>query len=117
MMQAKSFSDIDVEQLIAKGRAERSRVLAELLSAAPRKIATAPAAVLGGILRAFERARVMRELRSMDERMLADIGLTVGEIDLVASGKLSRGSLRRPAFQAAANESVAPAARTSHKAA
>lgn len=110
------YSHEHIAELLARGRAERARVLAELTAGGGRKVAGAVKALRAWFVRRAERARVTRELRAMDPRMLADIGLTVGEIDLVASGKLTRGSLRRPALQAA-NESVAPAGRVSPKAA
>ena len=116
MTQRTIYTFDDISHLLAKGRAERSRVLAELVAGAPRKVANLAKAAYGRLAARSRQARVARELRAMDARMLADIGLTPGEIDLAARGEIVRGSLRRPPFQAA-NESVAPAARTSPKAA
>jgi uncharacterized protein YjiS (DUF1127 family) len=115
MTQRTTYSIDHVSILLAKGRAERSRVLAEMVANAPRKVTRLAHAAYRWAAKRAEQARVARELHGMDARMLADIGLTASEIDLVATGKLSRGSLR-PTFQAA-NESVAPAERTSPKAA
>jgi uncharacterized protein YjiS (DUF1127 family) len=43
-----------------------------------------------------ERVAVLRELRSGDDRMLKDIGLTRGEITAAVDGRLDRdGSMRR----------------------
>ena len=116
MTQRTIHSFDDVSRILAKGRAERSRVLAEMAAKAPRTLVNLAKTAYGRVARQLELARVARELRGMDARMLADIGLTRGEIDLVASGKLTRGSLRRPPLQPA-NESVAPADRISPKAA
>lgn len=103
-----------VDALIAKGRAERSRVLAGLAAAGVAKIVGAAKAVGRWAARRMEIARTARELRDMDSRMLADIGLTRGEIHLVLRGELVRG---RPAKLDAANESVAPEHRASSQAA
>ena len=115
MTQRNHYTIDDISHLLAKGRAERSRVLAGIVANAPRKVVGLAKSAYAWTVKRAEQARVARELRGMDARMLADIGLTAGEIELVATGKLTRGSLR-PVLRAA-NESVAPAARTSPKAA
>jgi uncharacterized protein YjiS (DUF1127 family) len=116
MTQRTTYTFDDISALLAKGQAERSRVLAEMFASAPRKVTDFAKAARAWLAKRGERARIYRELYGMDDRMLADIGLTPGEIDLVASGQLTRGSLRKPALQAA-NESVAPAGRLSPRAA
>ena len=115
MTQRNHYTIDDISHLLAKGRAERSRVLAEIVANAPRKVVGLAKSAYAWVAKRAERARISRELEAMDSRMLADIGLTRGEISQVAAGKLSRGSLR-PALHAA-NESVAPAARVSPQAA
>jgi uncharacterized protein YjiS (DUF1127 family) len=42
------------------------------------------------VRRWHERDRVLTELQSMDDRQLADIGLSRGDIESVASGKFER---------------------------
>ncbi len=46
--------------------------------------------VVHAVRRWQERDRVMNELQSMDDRQLADIGLSRGDIESVASGKFDR---------------------------
>lgn len=115
MTQRNIYTLADLPLLLAKGRAEQSRVLGRMVANAPRNTVRLARAAYGWAAKRVEQARIARELHGMDNRMLADIGLTPGEIELVAAGKLSRGSLR-PVIEAA-NESVAPAARTAPKAA
>lgn len=103
-----------VEALVAKGRAERARALAELLAASAAKVVGGLKAVRSWAARRVEAARAARELRDMDPRMLADIGLSRAEVELAARGELKRAS--RPALDAA-NESVAPERRSSPRAA
>ena len=46
--------------------------------------------VLNAVRRWREQGRVLNELQSMDDRQLADIGLSRGDIQSVASGKFDR---------------------------
>jgi uncharacterized protein YjiS (DUF1127 family) len=115
MTQRTIYTIDDISRILDKSRAEHSRAVAEMVAKAPRALVRLAKLAVGRAARQLELARVARELRAMDARMLADIGLTQGEIELVASGKLTRGSLR-PVLRAA-NESVAPAERASPKAA
>ncbi len=46
--------------------------------------------VLNVVRRWREQGRLLNELQSMDDRQLADIGLSRGEIQSVASGKFER---------------------------
>ncbi|MSO74729.1 MAG: DUF1127 domain-containing protein [Alphaproteobacteria bacterium] len=46
--------------------------------------------MLNAVRRWREQGRVLNELQSMDDRQLADIGLSRGDIESVASGKYSR---------------------------
>ena len=47
-------------------------------------------AVVRAIRRWQERERVREQLAAMDDRQLADIGLSRGDIEAVAEGKISR---------------------------
>lgn len=52
------------------------------------------------IMRPFERARVLNELSALDDRLLADIGLTRGDIPAIVAGARRDGGcgiLRGPA--------------------
>ena len=46
--------------------------------------------VVRAVRRWQERERVLGELRSLDDRQLADIGLSRGDIEAVADGKFER---------------------------
>ncbi|MSO70258.1 MAG: DUF1127 domain-containing protein [Alphaproteobacteria bacterium] len=48
--------------------------------------------VLNAVRRWREQGRVLNELQSMDDRQLADIGLSRGDIQSVASGKFDRNA-------------------------
>ncbi len=46
--------------------------------------------VVRAVRRWREQGRVLNELQSMDDRQLADIGLSRGDIESVASGRFDR---------------------------
>lgn len=68
----------------------RAQAFAEGISAIIGFVANAFASVTGWVARMNERRRVIDELYAMDDRTLADIGITRGEIEDVVNGKLAK---------------------------
>lgn len=115
-MTQRNYTIDDVELLISKGRLARSRAFAATIAGSAHAAGDAVRTAVAALARHAEQARAVRELREMDARMLADIGLTPADVELAASGKLAQRADDRPAFRPA-NESVAPALRASPRAA
>lgn len=115
-MTQRRYTIDDVEMLIAKGRLARSRALAGAVAGMAQGVLALFKPAVEAASRRVEQARAVRELRDMDARMLADIGLTPGEIELAAAGALVRLAGERPR-QPAANESVARPLQAAPKAA
>ena len=66
----------------------KKAILSTPTGIAPRIVASSPAgepSVVAILLRPFKRARIARELRLLDERMLRDVGLTRSDIDRIAT--------------------------------
>ncbi len=68
----------------------RAQASADMAKALVASIATAFTNVTSWVVRMNERRRVINELYAMDDRTLADIGITRGEIEDVVNGKLSK---------------------------
>jgi uncharacterized protein YjiS (DUF1127 family) len=114
-MTQRNYTLHDVDLLVAKGRLARSRAVSDAIAAAVRAIAGLVKPLFAAVAARAEQARALRELRDMDARMLADIGLTPADVELAASGKLRRED-DGPRLQPA-NESLAQPARAEPKAA
>jgi uncharacterized protein YjiS (DUF1127 family) len=66
----------------------KKAILSTSTGFAPRIAASNPAgelSVVDILLRPFKRARIARELRQLDERMLRDVGLSRSDIDRIAA--------------------------------
>jgi len=98
---------VDLEVLMSKARSERDRAVAEALrtSAAAaaglwRKLVAEPFA------RWRERERTIRELSSLREHELAELGIAPGMIPYIASGKLQAEGSAAAGSTAPANENA-----------
>jgi len=82
-------AEMDQELLVIHARRERDRAVADVLRKIGRGVAWLwRKAVAGPFARWQERERTMRELSSLGEHELAELGIGPGMIPYVASGKL-----------------------------
>lgn len=86
------------ERYVSKAEAEAHRLRAQAFCAFFAAIANGISSVFTGISnwvsKKVENNRVMDQLYSMDDRTLADIGLTRGDIEGVMNGTLTREPLQ-----------------------
>jgi uncharacterized protein YjiS (DUF1127 family) len=81
-------AEMDVEQLVAHARRERDRAFAGVLVRIGRGVAWLwRKAIAGPFARWQERERTIRELSSLGEHELAELGIGPGMIPYVAAGK------------------------------
>ena len=108
------WARIDPIVYLAEGRRRQARAMAEAIGAGRRALRwglTALAALvrrhlLAPLARRSERRRALGQLTGLDDRLLADIGLRRGDIELAVDGLLAdpRMSRRTPVAAAAVTE-------------
>ena len=75
------------EAIMAEARRMQSEVLGRMVRMAGARVASAlRAGLIAPVVRWTRRRRTINELRELDDRMLADIGITRGDISLVIAG-------------------------------
>ena len=99
---------IDPIVYLAEGRRRQARAMAEAIGAGRRALqwGLTGLAALVGLARRSERRRALGQLAELDDRLLADIGLRRGDIQLAVDGVLAdpRVSRRTPVAAAAVTE-------------
>jgi uncharacterized protein YjiS (DUF1127 family) len=96
---------IDPIVYVAEARRRQARAMAEALDAGRRGLQRGLgglAAVVQGwllepLVKRSERNRALRQLAGLDDRLLADIGLRRGDIELAVDGQLADPRMRRRA--------------------
>ena len=98
------WARIDPTVFIAEGRRLQARAMAEALATGWRgsagvsiASATAVRAMRERLARRFARNRAVHLLSALDDRLLADIGLRRGDIELAVDGRLADPRVRRQA--------------------
>jgi|SRR5690606_34485027 uncharacterized protein YjiS (DUF1127 family) len=85
---AKPAPEVDSLALLAAAQEARAREVARLIRGLARKVKSAfNTVVVEPLARWRRREALARELYSLDDRMLRDIGLTRSEIPFIVSGK------------------------------
>ena len=101
------WARIDPTVFIAEGRRLQARVMAEALATGWRSfrwgvhgLGNAVRALRERLARRFARNRAVHLLSALDDRLLADIGLRRGDIELAVDGRLGNPRVRRQAAMA-----------------
>jgi uncharacterized protein YjiS (DUF1127 family) len=101
-MQHWPMSSPELEYYIARGRRERALALQRFLRGTPAAVALAsrvPGKVAAAVGRWRRRRAALTELRSLDDRMLKDIGLVRNDVPYLADryAETGRPAVRTPA--------------------
>ena len=103
----KDWARIDATALMAEGRRLQARAAAEALATGWRgvrwgvnSLGNAVRALRERLARRFARHRAVHLLSALDDRLLADIGLRRGDIELAVDGRLADPRVRRQAAMA-----------------
>ena len=101
------WARIDPAVFIAEGRRLQARVMAEALATGWRGLRCGVHGLADGVralrerlARRFARHRAIHLLSVLDDRLLADIGLRRGDIELAVDGRLGNPRVRRQAAMA-----------------
>lgn len=89
--------DIDVQAALATARRIRAETVQRYLRDAGRFLAEVAGGLFGGLVSLLRQHAAVRELRRLDDRMLADIGLSRSEILAAAGGRLPHPRLLQDA--------------------
>lgn len=77
------YQTFDRQRLIAEARYAQSRELARRLRRAGRAVARAATVIFRPLVRLRQRAMLARQLRSLDDRTLKDVGIIRGDIPTI----------------------------------